>query len=271
MTQGSGMELAGFHDVDRAADPTALVRFLDMAKGHPVLTELQARLVAELHLRSGSRVLDAGCGPGTQTVEIARAVPGTSVVGVDASRLMVAEALRRASGSGLDVTFQLADAAALPFEDGDFSACQAQTLLEHVADPARVIEELRRVTRSGGRIAALDLDQGSTVLDHPDRENTRVIVDAWTDEFASGWAGRSLHRLFLAAGLDEVTVQVRAADFGAPFFRALLAPTTARLRREGKLAGEALDRWWAALEERGAGGAFFGASLWFLVSGTVPR
>jgi hypothetical protein len=98
-----------------------------------------------------------------------------------------------------------------------------------------------------------------------------VILDAWTDEFASGWAGRSLHRLFLAAGLDEVTVQVRAADFGAPFFQTLLAPTTARLRREGRLAGEALDRWWAALEERGAGGAVFGASLWFLVSGTVPR
>src|SRR3954453_23468683 len=89
MTQGSGMELAGFHDVDRAADPTALVRFLDMAKGHPVLTELQPRLVAELHLRSGSRVLDAGCGPGTQTVEIARAVSGTSVVDTCQSALNI--------------------------------------------------------------------------------------------------------------------------------------------------------------------------------------
>jgi SAM-dependent methyltransferase len=95
---------------------------LDMAKGHPVLTELQARLVTELHLTPGSRVLDAGCGPGTQAREIARAAPGTSVVGVDVSRLMVAEALRRARGSGLDVTFQIADAAALPFADGDFSA-----------------------------------------------------------------------------------------------------------------------------------------------------
>jgi hypothetical protein len=65
MSEGEALDRAGFRDVDRAPDPAALVSFLDRAKGHSVL-ELQARLVAELRLRPGARVLDAGCGPGTQ-------------------------------------------------------------------------------------------------------------------------------------------------------------------------------------------------------------
>jgi ubiquinone/menaquinone biosynthesis C-methylase UbiE len=271
MTDGPGMDLSGFRDVDAAAQPEALVRFLDAAKGHPVLAELQARLIAELRLTPGARVLDAGSGPGTQAVEIARTVRSGRVVGVDASRVMVEEARRRTRDIDLDLTFEVADAAALPFPDDPFDASFTQTLLEHVIDPGAVLTELRRVTRPGGRIAAVDLDQGSTVLDHPDRQTTRVILDARTDSFAGGWAARSLHRLFRAAGLEAVSAEVRVAEFAAPFFRGVLAPTAARLRREGRLPGDALDRWWQALDERATDEAFFGASLWFLVAGTVPR
>jgi ubiquinone/menaquinone biosynthesis C-methylase UbiE len=270
MTQDPGMDLAAFRHVDSATNPAALIRFLDMAKGHPVLTELQTRLAEELRLTPGAHVLDAGCGTGTRAVEIARTTPGVRITGVDASRLMVEEAHRRSRDNGLDVSYHVADAAALPFGDDAFDACQAQTLLEHVADPAAVLAELVRVTRPDGRIAALDLDQGSTVLDHPDRAATRMILDDWTDAFAGGWVGRSLHRLFLNAGLEAVSLQIRVAEFGAPFFRALLAGTTTRLAQEGRLPGDVLEQWWRDLDERAAREAFFGASLWFLATGTVP-
>lgn len=269
MTQG--IDLSTFRDVDGAPEPSALIRFLDGVKHQPTLAELEHRVVAELHLRSGMRVLDAGCGPGTQTTAVARTVPGTTVVGVDASHVMIDEAVSRAAGSGLDVSFEVADVTRLPFPDASFDAVLAQTLFEHVADSEAAVRELRRVTRPGGRIAALSIDTGSAVLDHPDPWTSSAIIDTWADGFASGGrVGRALDRLFRTAGLADVSVEVRAAPFPAAFLRALLTPTTQRMLRNGAIDAETLDRWWAGFGEREAGGALVNVSLWFLVAGTVP-
>jgi ubiquinone/menaquinone biosynthesis C-methylase UbiE len=268
MTQGTGMDVSGFRDVDSSPDPNGLIRFLDGSKGQPVLAALQERLILGLRLAPRMRVLDAGCGPGTQALAVAHAVPDVTVVGVDASRLMIAEAARRAA-SRPAVSFQVADAGALPFPDGSFDAVMAQTLLAHVRDPGVVVPELRRVTRAGGRIAALDLDIASTVVDHPDAGTTRTIIERWADGFAGGRVARSLHRLFRQAGLVDATVEVHAAEFSAAFLRALLMPATARMAREGTVDAVALERWWAAFDERATDGAFMTASLWFLASGTV--
>src|SRR5919202_5927675 len=162
MNQGPGMDVSGFRDVDASPDPGGLIGFLERSKGQPVRAALQDRLIRELRLAPGMRVLDVGCGPGTQALAVAQAVPGVSVVGVDASRVMIEEAVRRA-GAYPRVSFEVADATALPFPDAAFDAVMAQTLLAHVHDPGEVLTQLRRVTRSGGRIAALDLDTASTV------------------------------------------------------------------------------------------------------------
>jgi SAM-dependent methyltransferase len=269
MTQGAGMDVSMFRDVDASPDPGGLIGFLDRSKGQPVLAALQERLIRELRLASGMRVLDAGCGPGTQALAVAQAVPGVSVVGVDASHAMVEEAVRRAEPHNR-VSFEMADAGALPFPDASFDAVMAQTLLAHVHDPGAVLTELRRVTRPGGRIAALDLDTASTVVDHPDPETTRTIIERWADHFAGGRAARSLHRLFRQAGLGDATIEVHAAQFPAGFLRALLTPAAARTARDRVLDDRGLELWWARFDERAAEGAFMTASMWFLAAGTVP-
>jgi len=265
-----GLDVSTFRDVDSAPDPTALIGFLDGARHQPTLAELEDRLVAELRLRPGVRVLDAGCGPGTQSVALARAVEGATVTGVDASRLMIDEAVRRAEGSGLDVSFQVADGTRLPFPDATFGAVLAQTVFEHVADAEALAAELVRVTEPGGRIAALSIDAASAIVDHPDAWTTRRITETWADGFAGGRVGRSLHRLLLGAGLIDVILEVRAAPFPAGFLATLIRPTTARMVRDGELDPQTSERWWEVFEERAAGGAFVTASLWFLVAGTVP-
>src|SRR4051812_11897411 len=268
MTQG--IDLAAFRNVDTAPDQGRLIGFLDGVKNEPMLAELEHRLIAELHIQPGMHVLDAGCGPGTQTLALARALEGTSVVGIDASRLMIDEAVRRAQGTDLDVAFEVADVEHLPFPDGAFGAVLAQTVFEHVPDPAAVTAELVRVTRPGGRVGALSIDTASAVIDHPDSWTTRRITETWADGFAGGRVGRSLHRLFREAGLVDATVDVRAAPFPAAFVGALLRPTTARMVHDGELDPDAADRWWTVFEKRAASGAFVTASLWFLVAGTVP-
>jgi SAM-dependent methyltransferase len=269
MTQS--IDLSTFRDVDTAPDPTGLIRFLDGVKHQPTLAELEGRLVDQLRLGPGMHVLDAGCGPGTQTLALASAAEGMMAAGVDASHIMIDEAARRARESGLDVTFEVADVAALPYPDASFDAVMAQTLFEHVSDPVAVTTELRRVTRPGGRMAALSIDTGSAILDHPDPWTSSTIINTWADGFASGGrVGRALDRLFRSAGLVDVSVEIRAAPFPAAFFRLLLTPTTQQMLREGSLDEARLNDWWAAFREREEGEALVNVSLWFLVAGTAP-
>ena len=79
------------------------------------------------------RVLDAGCGPGTITVGLARAVAPAEVVGIDAELGVLARARGLAAAQAVEnVTFRPADVYALPFPDDYFDAVFAHTLLEHL-------------------------------------------------------------------------------------------------------------------------------------------
>jgi SAM-dependent methyltransferase len=102
----------------------------------------------------GARVLDVGCGTGRFTAAIQRA--GARVVGVDLDPGMLAVAAANHAGLWL-----VADAHRLPFATGAFDLTVALTLLEFVDDPARVVAELARVTRPGGRLLVAALNPAS--------------------------------------------------------------------------------------------------------------
>lgn len=95
----------------------------------------------------GARVLDVGCGEGWFTSALARA--GATVVGVD----VAAEPLRRARARHPEL-----DLRELPVEgpwelgDADFDVVWAGEVIEHVADTAAWLSEVRRVLRSGGSL-----------------------------------------------------------------------------------------------------------------------
>jgi ubiquinone/menaquinone biosynthesis C-methylase UbiE len=269
-TTGPGLDLAAFSAVDAADDPQALQHYLDQAKLQPTLQALRPKMIEQLRLPRPARLLDAGCGLGTEAMELARAGE-VDVVGIDNSLAMIEEARRRVSGTGLPISFSPADATDLPFPDNHFDACQAQTLLGHIADPVPVLSELVRVTRPCGRVVLLDLDQGSTLLDHPDRATTRIVMQALTDSFANGWAGRQLRRLLLQAGTHEVTVELTTMDLHPAFLLQLLLPTMRRLQADNVTDQATLDRWWNELEDLAQSGLFSASTTWFLAAGTIPH
>src|SRR5215469_17688654 len=94
----------------------------------------------------------------------------------------------------------------MPYDDGSFDACRAETLLQHLTDPQQAVHEMTRVTRAGGRVAALEFDLGTTVVDHPDRETTQLILQRLADDAVQPWMGRQLPRLFRRAGLTDLSV-----------------------------------------------------------------
>ncbi|MGW5371515.1 class I SAM-dependent methyltransferase [Streptomyces sp. NPDC004009] len=111
-----------------------------------------AAAVAELGLRPGDRVLDAGCGTGRALPPLRAAVgPAGVVAGVDLTPAML-QAARRA-GRDQEGALLLADVAALPLRGGVLDAVFAAGLIAHLLRPVKNLRELARVVRPGGTLA----------------------------------------------------------------------------------------------------------------------
>jgi ubiquinone/menaquinone biosynthesis C-methylase UbiE len=111
------------------------------------------------HVVAGMDLLDVGCGPGTITIDLAKRVAPGRVVGLDAAESVLEGAARAAEeASCTNVAFQTGDITQLPFEDGSFDIVHAHQVLQHLTDPVAALEEMRRVCRPGGIVAARDAD-----------------------------------------------------------------------------------------------------------------
>jgi 2-polyprenyl-3-methyl-5-hydroxy-6-metoxy-1,4-benzoquinol methylase len=99
------------------------------------------------HVSPGLRVLDVGCGEGRFTAALAAA--GTEVVGLDVAE----EPLRRARERHPELDLRLvAETGPWPAPDASFDVVWAGEVIEHVADTAAWLSEVRRVLRSGGSL-----------------------------------------------------------------------------------------------------------------------
>ncbi len=111
-----------------------------------------AAAVAELGLREGARVLDAGCGTGRALPPLRDAVgPSGVVLGADLTPAMLEVAAR--AGRDADGQLLLADVAALPVRSESLDAVFAAGLIAHLPNPAENLRELARVVRPGGTLA----------------------------------------------------------------------------------------------------------------------
>ncbi|MER6711736.1 class I SAM-dependent methyltransferase [Streptomyces sp. NPDC006129] len=111
-----------------------------------------AAAVAELGLRAGDRVLDAGCGTGRALPPLRAAVgPSGVVLGADLTPAMLREAVR--AGRDRDGALLLADVAALPLRPRSVDAVFGAGLVSHLPSPAENLRELARVVRPGGVLA----------------------------------------------------------------------------------------------------------------------
>jgi demethylmenaquinone methyltransferase / 2-methoxy-6-polyprenyl-1,4-benzoquinol methylase len=114
-------------------------------------------LVSRIRVGPGHRVLDVAAGTGAVAIELVRRT-GCSVVGVDQSVEMLAEARKRVAAARLADRIELVEGSAdeLPFADGTFDGLTFTYLLRYVDEPAATLGELARVVRPGGSIASLE-------------------------------------------------------------------------------------------------------------------
>jgi ubiquinone/menaquinone biosynthesis C-methylase UbiE len=170
-------------------------------------------------LSDGAHVLDVGCGPGTITIGMATLVGVGRVVGIDA----VADVLAGARAEALrqeqpNVTFEVGDAYALGFDDGDFDVVHAHQVLQHLIDPVAALVEMRRVCRTGGTVAARDADYGGMFWfpDDPEMEEWRSLYRR-TARSVGGEpdAGRRMVQWAGLAGFSDIEVSADSWCFAA--------------------------------------------------------
>jgi ubiquinone/menaquinone biosynthesis C-methylase UbiE len=248
--------------------------YLDAAT--QMLSAAKRRTYELMEVQAGHRVLDLGCGPGSDTIALADLVGDTGQVhGVDFDPEMVEEANARAASAGLEdlVLHRQADAAALPFDGDVFDACRSERVFQHLPDPWAGLAEMIRVTRPGGRIVVLDTDYGSVSIASEVPEVERRVAEYYQSMINSPFAGRSLYRWFKAAGLDDVAIEVvpLAVDDLGVFSRTFLLDRVVREAEEaGLITNDQSRRFQADLEQAAEIDGFFASVHFLLVSGRKP-
>jgi SAM-dependent methyltransferase len=162
---------------------------------------------------AGSRVLEAGCGVGAQTLTLARKSPDARITCVDLSEASLARAERAANAAGLtNLQFRQADIFALPHNLGSFDHVFVCFVLEHLLRPIEALEALKTVLRPSGTITVVEGDHGSAYF-HPDsgaaREAIRCQVDLQRAAGGNPMIGRELYPLLTTAGFSDVRVSPR--------------------------------------------------------------
>lgn len=132
------------------------------AEGYARLTQgmiagdRRAALRAFIEIQPDDELLDVACGPGSLTLDLAPHIARATGYDITPAMLNQARAAQARLGVG-NVEWVLGDALGLPFPDAAFDIVASSAAFHHFEQPAKVLAEMQRVCRPGGRVVVLDV------------------------------------------------------------------------------------------------------------------
>ncbi len=174
-------------------------------------------ILKDLNYQSGEKLLEIGCGAGAVLGILGTAFPGLKLAGIDLEAKQIEYATQHLKNLNLeDVDLRVGDASQLPWEDNYFDRIYAMWFLEHLPDPLQVLQEAKRVLKSGGTITVTETDYRTIVIS-PHYPNYSYLQDSLCELLLAArgnpYIGQSLATLLHQASFERVNNQPVAVHY----------------------------------------------------------
>jgi ubiquinone/menaquinone biosynthesis C-methylase UbiE len=195
--------------------------FLEQGKPHCRLVKQSIhthfrRLVPTLSMAcfenlSGA-ILDVGAGTGALALDLAWRAGGKAfVTALDSNSQAIQIARAISEQVGVKISPLVGNAYEMPVKEASQDVSAARYLLQHLREPSAVLLQMRRVTRPGGRIVIIDVDDDVVLSDPPEKDmaNLRKALGILQSKRGGNRRiGRQLYRLMRETGLEDIQVMV---------------------------------------------------------------
>ena len=198
--------------------------FLEKSRMLIMNRDMSSQVAGWIGIKPGDTVLDVGCGSGELTFYLANATDDVIYTGVDLDAPLLERAQQKADAyaGGCKLSFVQGNALELPFADASFDVVVSQTLFTSVADYEKVMQEMRRVCRPGGRIASLTPLSFTQMCNNPgnypadatwvaeyqrcfDKLDRLYTAYGSMSQYVVGIVPMKVPELFASAGLEHVS------------------------------------------------------------------
>ena len=181
-------------------------------------SEFSAFLQDTLRPRPGNRILDVGCGEGTAEMSLGRLrISQLALFAIDRNLQRVVHAAAEGRSHNYRLQLAGADVSRLPFRSGAFDATFCVAVLQHVNDLPRAVRELARVTRTGGRVLAVEPDNAARYWYSSSPLGAQAFAQAQTffsavrdarGDATEPAVGPRVSAIFATCGIEPVSVQL---------------------------------------------------------------
>lgn len=246
-------------DLDEATQQ-GLAQVLETRGADAQQRSMRDVFLADIPFPSDARVLEVGCGTGVLTRVLAQREDVASVTGTDLAPSLVARATEAASRLE-NVSFQVADARDLPFDDESFDVVVMDSVLVHVPGPERAVAEARRVLRPSGVCAAFEGDYATTTVALGDHDPLQRCTDAMmANSVTDRWLVRRLPAMVRDHGFDIESFRSHGfVDIaGEGYMTSVIDRGVAELVAAGEIGDELGAALRTEARRRATTGSFFG-------------
>lgn len=175
-----------------------------------------------LDIKNGNKILDIGCGPGVDTVELAKHIDSTGkIFGIDMDEEMISIADEEAIKNNLSdkIEHKVGIAQNIPYPDNFFNSCRAERVFQVIPEKVerdKVYEEIKRILIPNGKVVLIDVDFATLSIDYSDINIERKLVEYFTTKMRSnGIAGRELKRGLLNSGFNNVEIIIKPGNYNS--------------------------------------------------------